>query len=96
MDKPYLLGMLAIKPDPKFEIVGEQEHSIQLREECHPGTNLTLKQDTKHWPGLTIAASIDEARRTGMEWALELCPREEGWRCHQVQVDGAGEQKHAR
>jgi exonuclease VII small subunit len=80
--KLFIIALYAVKPDLQFTEVIEQEGKpITFRLPTRAG-EMNLSSPIGLAPYAELAASELEAKQMGLERALEMWPRSDGWKGH--------------
>ncbi len=83
----FIMALYAVKPDPELMDVTEESEvgRISFRVHYRDG-EVQLSSPIGLAPYAEVAQEADEAKQMGLETALELWPREQGWVGHAVAV----------
>jgi hypothetical protein len=83
--KLYIMALCAVKPDPDcMNVVEEGPGRIGFTARQRDGMSRSAPITVA--PHADVAASPELAKEYGLERALEMWPREEGWVAHEVAI----------
>jgi hypothetical protein len=85
MENPYLVAMYAMKLNSADLEITEIADGISFRSKTREVTEAS-NVHVMLSPGSLFATSREDALRRGLEWAIELWPKEDGYTCHSVSV----------
>ncbi len=84
--KLYVMALYAVKPDPEFmEVVEQAEGCIEYRLHHRDG-EMALSSPIGLAAHVELAESSDEAKQMGLDVALDMWPRTDGWIGHTAVV----------
>ncbi len=94
--KLYVMALYAVKPDPEFmEVVEQAEGRIEYRLHHRDG-EMGLSSPIGLAAHVELAESSDEAKQMGLDVALDIWPRTDGWIGHTAVVQARSLQEALR
>ncbi len=94
--KLYVMALYAMKPDPEFmEVVEQAEGCIEYRLH-HRDEDMFLSSPIGLAAHVELAESSDEAKQMGLDVALDMWPRADGWIGHTAVVQARSLQEALR
>jgi hypothetical protein len=86
MNNLYVMALYAVKPDPEcMDVIEQEEGRIGYRICCRDG-EMKLSSPIGLAAHVEIAKSAADAKQMGLDTALEMWPRSDGWIGHAVTV----------
>jgi hypothetical protein len=83
--KLFIMALYAVKPDPECMEVIEKENG-RFGYKLQSNDDVYLTHSVAIAPYTDLATSEEEAKQYGLEYALKMWPRKDGWVMHFVGV----------